>query len=88
MLNNDNFYCRVCGYRNSTPPWGEDGHTPLYDYCPCCGVEHGYQDASTAGAKKYREEWVNGGAKWHESQIKPVGWELEEQLNNVPTDFR
>lgn len=20
-------------------PWGDDGKTPTYDICPCCGVE-------------------------------------------------
>lgn len=80
--------CRVCGYRDSTPPWGEDGRTPLYDYCPCCGVEHGYQDASPAGTRKYRDEWIKAGARWENESAKPGGWELDEQLAQVPDEFR
>jgi hypothetical protein len=35
-------HCRVCGYKSKDARWGEDGQSPLYDFCPCCGVEHGY----------------------------------------------
>ena len=80
--------CRVCGYNNSTPPWGEDGKTPLYEYCPCCGVEHGYQDASPAGARKYRDEWIKSGVSWEDESAKPEIWILEEQLAHVPDEFR
>ena len=35
-----NNFCPVCGYPLSDyNPWGDDGKTPTYDICPCCGVE-------------------------------------------------
>ena len=79
--------CRVCGYLSQDPQWGDDGRTPLYDFCPCCGVEHGYQDSSTAGARIYRAKWIDAGAKWEESATKPEGWALSEQLRHIPPEF-
>jgi len=54
MPSEADFHCRVCGFREDEPPWGEDGRTPLFDFCPCCGVEHGYGDATPAGARNWR----------------------------------
>jgi hypothetical protein len=79
--------CRVCGYRSDSPPWGEDGRTPLFDFCVCCGVEHGYQDASPNGARAYRAKWIAAGAEWEEPERMPNGWELSEQLGQVPPEF-
>lgn len=80
--------CRVCGYRNVEPPWGEDGRTPEYDFCPCCGAEHGYQDSTATGARVFREKWLLKGAPWDEAAAKPPDWDLEVQLRGVPADFR
>lgn len=79
--------CRVCGYKSADPPWGADGKTPLYDFCTCCGVEHGYQDSSPNGARNYRAEWISAGTKWEEPDAKPEGWDLAEQLRHIPPDF-
>lgn len=75
--------CRVCGFISSDPPWGEQGDTPLFEYCPCCGVEYGYQDSSYEGTKQYRKEWLSKGVPWDEPRMKPDNWDLEEQLSNV-----
>lgn len=32
-------FCRVCGLPLDEDPWGEDGKTPNYTICPCCGVD-------------------------------------------------
>ncbi|MGB7430615.1 MAG: hypothetical protein WA933_22715 [Microcoleaceae cyanobacterium] len=48
--------CRVCGYDMKYPIWGEDGNTPSFDICPCCGTEFGYEDCTPQSinlAKKY-----------------------------------
>ena len=83
----EKLYCRVCGYKSENPPWGEDGQTPLYDFCPCCGVEHGYQDSTQNGTHKYRAKWIAAGAKWEEPEEKPDDWSLNEQLCHVPREF-
>jgi hypothetical protein len=88
MHNDDDLRCRVCGYKSEEPPWGEDGRTPLYDFCPCCGVEHGYQDSSSTGARSYRAKWIAAGAKWEKADAKPVRWDLSEQLCHVPPEFK
>jgi hypothetical protein len=88
MPSSDLYRCRACGWLLNEPPWGIDGHSPNFDYCPCCGVEFGYQDATPAGARKYREEWLKRGAPWNIPAEKPSGWVLEEQLKEVPAKFR
>lgn len=88
MRNDSNLNCRVCGYQSVDPPWGEDGRSPIYDFCPCCGVEHGYQDSSPLGARNYRTEWISAGAKWEEPASKPEGWDLSEQLSLIPSEFK
>ena len=88
MHTNDVFRCRVCGLPLDDPPWGLDGHTPLYEHCPCCGVEFGYQDATPLGAKKFREAWLAAGASWDEPERRPPDWSPLEQLKHVPEEFR
>ena len=88
MRSSDAYRCRVCGLHLDDPPWGLDGRTPLYEHCPCCGVEFGYQDATPIGAKKFREAWLAAGAKWDEPGRKPPDWNPMEQLEYVPAEFR
>lgn len=80
--------CRVCGLELREQPWGFDGTTPLYDYCPCCGVEFGYQDASPTGARNYRARWLATGAEWAARDERPSHWDIDEQLKHVPLPYR
>ena len=79
-----NHHCRVCGYYLDDPPWAEDGHTPTYEICPCCAVEFGYEDYTVESAKQYRENWIRKGVIWFDPEQKPVAWDLQAQLKNVP----
>jgi hypothetical protein len=88
MINADAYRCRVCGWLLREPPWGVDGRTPLFDYCPCCGVEFGYQDATPSGARSYRERWMARGAPWNDLTERPSDWSLDAQLGEVPDKFR
>jgi hypothetical protein len=72
----------------SEPPWGEDGQSPSFDICACCGAEFGYEDCQLAAVRRYREQWLSGGAKWWDPKFEPEGWSLDEQLRNVPPEFR
>jgi len=65
-----------------------EGTTPLYDYCPCCGVEFGYQDATLLGARNFRAKWLAGGAEWASPDERPSGWHLEDQMEHVPSAFQ
>ena len=88
MANDELMRCRVCGLALSEPAWGLDAKTPLYVYCPCCGVEFGYQDTTPASARLYRNEWISAGAEWASVKDRPLGWVLGEQLEHVPSRFR
>lgn len=82
--------CRVCGLIEPYMPYGENGFLWDWDICDCCGVEHGIQDITVAGTKKYREEWLAAGAQWRNSKYtpKPRNWNVQEQLRNVPPQFK
>jgi hypothetical protein len=82
------FSCRVCGYISSEPPYGEDGNSPTFDYCACCGVEYGYQDVTPESTRWFRKKWVDGGYIWDEPKLRPMNWDLEEQLKNVSEEFQ
>jgi hypothetical protein len=88
MRYEDGHHCRVCGLRLDDPPWGLDGKTPLFAYCPCCGVEFGYQDSTAEGARRFRQQWIAKGAPWDTSAQRPPDWSLEAQLDGVPAAFR
>lgn len=77
-------FCPVCGYPlGDYNPWGDDGNTPTYNICPCCGVEWGNEDYTPESRMEYRNKWIAGGAKWFDPQKKPANWNLEEQLKNI-----
>ena len=78
------YHCYVCGAPAEEPPWGNDGRTPLFEICPCCGCEFGYQDASTKGIESLRAQWLAGGGNWRDTTFKPAGLNLEEQLSQIP----
>ena len=80
-------YCYVCGAQADSPPWGEDGRTPTYDFCPSCGCEHGYQDSSTKGIETLRAKWLARGGEWEDSSFKPDHLSLDLQLAQIPTEL-
>jgi hypothetical protein len=83
-------YCRVCGFSNGPDfyPWGDDGCCPTYDFCFSCGVEFGYEDCCIKGIKSYREAWIKNGTVWDNLEVKPKDWSLEEQLKDIPEEFK
>jgi hypothetical protein len=80
--------CRVCGLFIDNLPWGESGDCPTYEICPCCGVEFGNEDYLMESAKKYRKEWISGGANWFAPKGKPEHWQLSEQIMKVSDMFK
>ncbi|MGA7732682.1 MAG: hypothetical protein WCD37_15600 [Chloroflexia bacterium] len=80
--------CRVCGLEQEEPPWGDDGLTPSFDLCACCGVEFGYEDSTPQSTRKYRSEWIANGARWFAHKFKPQDWNLEGQLQHIPAEYR
>jgi hypothetical protein len=89
MKNDDRrCFCKVCGLDQGFEPWGEDGETPSFDICGCCGVQFGYQDCNVEYVKKFREKWFKNGAEWHCPKERPENWSLEEQMKNIPEEFK
>ena len=80
--------CRVCGKIQEDPPWGEDEKSPTYDICDCCGTEFGYGDCTLKAIIANRKSWIAEGAKWKYPEEKPANWSLEEQMRNIPEEFR
>ncbi len=80
--------CRVCGAEQPEAPWGDDGETPTYDICNCCGVEFGYEDSTVQSIKKYRAKWLDSGAKWMNKKSEPQNWSVDEQLAHIPLKYR
>lgn len=85
--NNDLYICRVCGAEQLEAPWGDDGESPTYEICDCCGVEFGYEDSTLQGIKKYRTKWLEDGAKWHSKKSEPENWSVVEQLSHIPEKY-
>ena len=88
MSSDEKNRCRVCGLLLESPPWGDDGQTPLFEYCPCCGVEWGYPDATPEGARSFREKWLQRGGEWDSPDLRPSDWDRDKQLAAIPADYR
>ena len=86
-LASDLITCRVCGYHDDDWPYGEDGKTPSHNICPCCGVEHGYEDISLVAVLRYRGNWISGGGKWFSPRLRPAGWDMVRQLSLIPAQW-
>lgn len=67
------------------PPWGLDGRCPTYEYCPCCGVEWGYQDSLPASVERFRSEWVRRGGTWTDRTVPADGLTTNERLRRLDT---
>lgn len=80
--------CRVCGCYSEDFPWGEDGKTPSYQICPCCGVQFGKEDSTLESIKEYRDKWRSKGGEWFAKNEKPEGWDMDVQMKNIPDGFR
>jgi len=67
------------------PPWGLDGRCPTYEYCPCCGVEWGYQDSLPASVERFRSEWVRRGGTWTDRTVPADVLTTNERLRHLST---
>jgi hypothetical protein len=80
--------CRVCGKAQSEPIWGDDGQCPTHAICDCCGTEFGYEDCNLKAIKTARDRWLTSGAKWFNPKKQPADWSLEEQLKQIPAQYK
>lgn len=80
--------CRICGLYIEDLPWGEDGVTPTYEICSCCGGEFGNDDYTMESVKKYRARWLAEGAVWFYKKNRPENWDIEKQMKDIPKTFK
>jgi len=88
MTNDPDLACRVCGRIQAEPPWGENGRSPNWAICPCCGVEFGYGDSNMLAIEDWRKKWLVSGARWWQPKKKPADWSLVEQMKNIPEKYK
>ncbi len=81
------YHCRVCGLLQDEPPWGDDGKSPNFVICPCCGTEFGYEDCSPDAARRARAEWISRGGDWFSPAARPDNWSRAAELKMVPAQF-
>ncbi|MEV7417223.1 hypothetical protein [Streptomyces sp. NPDC089919] len=79
--------CRICGYDDGEQVFDAFG-VPRYVICPCCYNESGIGDDNVSQVRELRGHWVATGARWHEPELRPAGWELLVQLANIPPQWR
>jgi hypothetical protein len=88
MHSDPTWNCRVCGFHQMEPQYGDDGKSPTFNICTCCGVEFGYQDTTVNSAKSFRKKWIEDGCAWSEPDRRPEKWDLDAQLSHIPTPFQ
>ena len=80
--------CRVCGALTEEPPYGDDGRSPDFWFCPCCDVEHGYQDCQSSAAAVFRRGWLARGGRWKRPSLDLEKLSLVVQLSRRPEGYR
>jgi hypothetical protein len=76
--------CRVCGLRHDEAIWDEDGQTPTFATCACCGCTFGREDRTPEEIRAHRDRWRLHGEAWFDESKKPEGWRIEEQILFIP----
>jgi hypothetical protein len=77
--------CLVCGFSELDVPQYNSHGEPMYNICPCCGFQSGYDDDDRGLTfEEFRKEWLDGGNNWFSSSTsKPLKWDLKEQLKRI-----
>ncbi|MGW0650963.1 hypothetical protein ACWD4T_19510 [Streptomyces umbrinus] len=84
--------CRICGLAG--PSFWRDG-VPTETVCPSCGSESGIDDLGRPGQwetmtaiRTRRGYWIGLGAPWNDPAARPVGWDVLDQLGDIPPTWR
>ncbi|NQX63266.1 hypothetical protein [Paenibacillus qinlingensis] len=81
------YTCLICGYDDLNMPQYTPNGEPMFNICPCCGFQSGFDDAAIAEPLtivEYRIQWVKLGAPWFSSRTKkPDVYNLQQQLKRI-----
>ena len=77
-MDSKSYVCPVCGCKELLGPPYDDHNDPLYEICPCCGVDFGVQDFEFSHSE-LRDCWIKLGMKWRFLPA-PVNWDPLKQL--------
>lgn len=80
--------CRVCGHDDARSPFWKGGWPDEGTICPCCGNEPNVDDASVMSLRNYRGYWLGQGGEWSSPRLRPEGWNILEQVKNIPPEWR
>ena len=76
------YICHICGFDGlNEEPYEDNGRIPSHNICDCCGCQFGYDDN-----ERYRQNWIDAGGKWFNSDLKPKEWDIKEQLKKINVD--
>ncbi len=81
------YMCLVCGFNLLKEPPYDQGNSPSYEICPCCGFEFGVDGANNQIIfTDFRQAWIKNGAQWFIPKLKPKDWDFKKQLSNLNKD--
>jgi len=84
----EKFQCHVCGFPElERPAYDLEMNQPLFDICPCCGCEFGYNDATPKARERHLKEWIKQGAIWFKPDVRPPKWDLVSQLKLIGVEI-
>lgn len=73
------YICPICGFDGlDEEPYFNNGKIPSHNICDCCGCQFGYDDND-----KSRQKWIASGGNWFNPDLKPKGWNINEQLKKI-----
>jgi rubredoxin len=83
----EKYPCRICGldFKSSVR---DEYDLPQYDICPACGAEVGADDETLEEVQKFRQEWLETGARWWSpTRYAPPEWNPQEEMKNIPPEW-
>ncbi len=80
-MSKNKYMCPVCGFKGLKEEPYNRQNLPSHEICPCCGFEFGFDDVASQDA--FSQNWIKNGANWFMPKLKPINWNLNEQLSNL-----
>jgi len=77
---NKKYRCPVCGFDGLREEPFNSSNEPSHEICPCCGFEFGFDGGNDQRIfTKFRQNWINNGAKWFMPGLKPQDWDKKNK---------